>query len=300
MNILLNAKHELRSGWKFTAYWVLFVILLFAISIAVPLGTGPQTQLERLILVTVTFPPAVVALWLMLKFVDKAPMAVFGVTFHERWFRDFNVGLVIAAGMLSILVVTTGIWGGFTMLWTGTDAAARSLIVTIAVLIIAAAQEELIFRGYPLQVLMKGIGPWPAILTMSTMFGLVHLMNDNATIVGAINTMLAGVMLSIAYLRTRSLWLPYGLHLGWNVGLGFVLGYPLSGIKVDSLWTKVARAPRWLIGSEYGPEGGIIGTIIFGAVSVLLYRTRAVGISPRIQSLLTENASKIYVSEKSA
>jgi len=300
MNILLNENHELRSGWKFTAYWVLFVILLIAISIAIPLGTEPQTQLERLIMVTIPFIPAVGAFLLMLKFVDKAPVAVFGVTFHQRWLRDVNVGLVTSAGMLVVLVVTTGVWGGFTMLWTGTDAATRSLIVTIAVLIIAAAQEELIFRGYPLQILMKGIGPWPAILTMSTTFGLVHLLNPNATIVGAINTMLAGLMLSIAYLRTRSLWLPYGLHLGWNVGLGFVLGYPLSGIKIDSLWSTIARAPQWLIGSEYGPEGGIIGTIIFSVTSAVLYRTRALEISPRIQSLLAENASKIYVSEKSA
>src|SRR6185436_7940059 len=106
------------------------------------------------------------------------------------------------------------------------------------------------------------------------------------TIFGFINTILAGMMLSIAYLRTRSLWLPYGLHLGWNVGLGFVLGYPLSGIKIDSLWSTVASAPQWLIGSEYGPEGGIIGTILFAAAAIAIRMTRAVETSPRIRALL--------------
>src|SRR6185436_16117218 len=113
MNILLNQNHELRSGWKFVAYWLLFIVLLFAVSAIIPLGSGPQTQLERLVLNTIPFIPAVGAFLLMLRFVDKVPMAVFGVTFHERWGRDFNIGMAIAAGMLGLLVATTGIWGGF-------------------------------------------------------------------------------------------------------------------------------------------------------------------------------------------
>src|SRR5690242_3021121 len=115
MNILLNANHELRSGWKFTAYWLLFALLFFALGIGIPVGTGPESQLERLILVTFPFIPAIGALWLMLKFVDKAPMAVFGVAFHERWLRDVNIGLVTSVGMLAVLVIITAIWGGFTM-----------------------------------------------------------------------------------------------------------------------------------------------------------------------------------------
>src|SRR5438045_1060532 len=104
MNILLNQSHELRSGWKFVAYWLLFVVLLFALSALIPLGVGPQTQLERLILNAIPFIPAVGAFLLMLRFVDKVPMAVFGVTFHQKWVRDFNIGLLISAGMLLLLV----------------------------------------------------------------------------------------------------------------------------------------------------------------------------------------------------
>jgi membrane protease YdiL (CAAX protease family) len=288
MDILLNQQHELRAGWKLLGYSLLFIIILLAVSLAVPIS-GPTTQLERLILNTIPTIPAVTALFLMAHFVDRAPIAKFGVAVYENWPRDWTLGIAIAAGMLVVVTVVSGTFGGITMMWTASDAASRSLLVTPLVLILSAAQEELVFRGYPLQVLMKGLGEWPAVWVMSIAFGLVHLLNPNATMIGALNTMLAGLMLSMAYLKTRSLWLPYGLHLGWNVGLGFVLGYPLSGIKIDSLWTTLAGGPKWLVGAEYGPEGGLAGTIVFLAAAIFIRKTGLAEVSPKIRAILSEN-----------
>ena len=291
MDMLLNQQHELRAGWKFLAYWLLFFLILIAVSAAIPIS-GAETQLERLLLNTIPTIPAVATLLLMARFVDHVPAATFGATLHEAWPKDFAVGIAVAVGMLVIITLINAAVGGISMIWTGSDATKVSLLVTPLVLILSAAQEELVFRGYPLQILMKGIGVWPAIFAMSSAFGLLHLRNPNATIIGAVNTMLAGLMLSIAYLKTRSLWLPYGLHLVWNVGLGFVLGYPLSGIEIPSLWNSVAGGPKWLVGTQYGPEGALVGTIAFIAATVFIRRTRLVAISPKVQALLEnkENA----------
>jgi membrane protease YdiL (CAAX protease family) len=289
MNIFINHRHELRSGWKFAAYWLIFLFLVLAASVTVASGAGPQTQLERLVFAVIPAIPAILTLRLMAKFVDKVPTAVFGATLHEHWKKDWTIGGAVSLALLAIVTLVNGAAGGVVMNWTASDASWRSLIVTPLVLIIAAAQEELVYRGYPLQVLIKGIGPWPAILVMSSAFGLLHLFNPNATLVGALNTVLAGVMLSLAYLKTRSLWLPYGLHVGWNLGLGFVLGYPLSGIDIDSLWTTIAYGPKWLVGTDYGPEGGIIGTIAFITGAVVIRRLRSTGVSPKLRALLSEN-----------
>jgi len=288
MNILLNEQHELRAGWKFAGYWVLFFIIFFGISSALPLPRGPQTQLQRLVLNTMPIIPAFLSLALMARFGSRAPISAFGATLHEYWARDFLVGLAIAGGMLVAVTLVNGAFGGISMVWTASDLSTRELIVTPLVLLVAAAQEELVFRGYPLQVLMNGIGPWAAILTMSVAFGCLHLLNPNATIVGAVNTMLAGLMLSVAYLKTRSLWLPYGLHLGWNIGLGFILGYPLSGLTIDSFWTTVAGGPKWLAGGPYGPEGGIAGTIVFVSAAIVIYKTRIAEVSPKLRAILSE------------
>jgi hypothetical protein len=145
-------------------------------------------------------------------------------------------------------------------------------MATLGVLLLAALNEELIFRCFPLQVLVDGMGPWPAMIAMSAIFGAMHANNPNASILGTFNTMLAGILLSLAYVRTRSVWLPYAIHVGWNVGLGFVLGFPLSGIDLASLWTTGATGSETIVGGHYGPESGLLATFIFAASAGIVYR----------------------------
>jgi hypothetical protein len=105
---------------------------------------------------------------------------------------------------------------------------------------------------------------------MSCLFGLIHAQNPNASRLGVFNTIVAGVMLSLAYFKTRSLWFPYGLHLCWNVGIGMVMGFPLSGLDLASVWTTQVTGASWLLGGNYGPEAGVLGTFVFlaGAFAV--------------------------------
>src|SRR5579884_198165 len=139
MDILLNKQHELRSGWKFLGYWILFIVILIAVSMLVPFA-GPTTQIQRLILNTLPTIPAVLTLVLMARFIDRVPVAKFGATLHERWPRDFAVGIAISAGMLVIVTLINGTFGGIQMMWTASDTATRSLIVTPIVLLFSAAQ----------------------------------------------------------------------------------------------------------------------------------------------------------------
>jgi len=238
--------------------------------------------------------PAVVALYIVARFIDGAPIAVFGVALHDKWLRDLVVGFAVAAGMLALTVAGAFTFGNSQMAWTFTPDVIPTIVATLLVLAVSAANEELMFRGYPLQVLMKGLGPWTAILLLSCLFGVVHINNAGATTLSALNTMLAGVVLSYAYLKTRSLWLPYGIHLAWNAGLAVVLGYPVSGINTASFWTTTVNGPAEILGGGYGPEGGVLGTVVFSAGGVLLLALRRVGISPQIREALKANALKVW------
>ena len=111
---------------------------------------------------------------------------------------------------------------------------------------------------------------------MSILFGAVHLNNPNASILGALNTVVAGILLSLAYVKTRSLWLPYAIHVGWNVGLGFVFGFPLSGIDIASLWTTGTAGSEIILGGDYGPEGGLLATFILATSALIVYRRKIV------------------------
>jgi len=287
--VFLNSEIELRPGWRFFAYVLTYVVLFQAsgalMSVLIPGPVADFGQLRGLALSTLTFlPPAVFTFWFMLRFVDRSPPAAFGITLHEGWVRDCGVGLATAAGM--VLVYLGGAAAASSTVVHGASTGSLPAIgMTIVLLVVAAASEELVYRGYPLQVLLKATGPSPVpgVLLMSAVFGLGHYLNPNATWLGTFNTFLAGVLLSIAYLRTRSLWLPYGIHIGWNLGVGVVLGLPVSGVHLSSILETGVGEPDWLTGGGFGPEGGILATVAIIAAALVVARTRRVGISGTVR-----------------
>lgn len=293
MNIFLNAQHELRTGWKFTLYLVIYTVIfvITALGLAFIFGVTelPSTDLAQLTQsVIVLAVPAVLAILFMARFVEHKPLAVFGVTFHERWQNDLLLGLGISAGMLAFMLIGSALFSQLRITWTAGETPVPSMLFTLLLLIVAAANEELVFRGYPMQVLMRGIGVWPAMMLMSVLFGLLHANNPNATLLGTLNTILAGLMLSVAYLKTRSLWLPYGIHLGWNVGLGMILGFPLSGLDIGSLWTSQTTGGELIVGGSYGPEAGLLATIVFSAAAVAVRAVGSASISPKLRAALEQ------------
>jgi uncharacterized protein len=277
VNILLNSNHELRSGWKFATYVVFFLLIWVATGIALAFAIArtdfPDNQLTILFVNELAlFVPAIVAMLFIVRFVDRRPLKAFGVGLLPNWQHHLATGLAMAAVMLGILVAACYLIGYVRMSWTAPQVPASMLLGTLVFLMLAAAVEELVFRGLPLQLLIDGMGEWPAVIAMSALFGALHLDNPSATWLGMINTVVAGILLSLAYIRTRSLWLPYGIHVGWNVGLGFVLGFPLSGVDIASLWTTGIAGSETILGGGYGPEGGLLATFLFGAAAVIVNR----------------------------
>lgn len=297
MSILLNESLELRSGWRFLLYVAVFVAALYATaaSLSVILPEDLTGELAFLGLNAVALAvPAVVATIFMIRFVDHVPPLAFGVGFHERWGRDFGLGLALAASMVAALVGAFAITGTLRVSLSAGDTTVSTVSGVVLVLFVSAANEELVFRGYPLQVLMNGIGRWPAVVVMSAIFGLGHYLNPNATWLGSANTFLAGILLCLAYVRTRSLWFPYGIHIGWNVGLGPGLGFALSGIDLSSIWHTETAGADWITGGEYGPEAGLLVTGIMLAAVAAVASTGRLKVSPSLDLLLERHAGKVY------
>src|SRR5689334_5740690 len=107
---------------------------------------------------------------------------------------------MLSAAMLAILLAGCYLVGTVEIRWAGSRAPATSLLYTFGLLLIAAATEELVFRGFPLQILAEGMGQWPAVIMMSGLFGATHLNNPDASLRSAGNTAIAGILLSLAYL----------------------------------------------------------------------------------------------------
>jgi membrane protease YdiL (CAAX protease family) len=97
-----------------------------------------------------------------------------------------------------------------------------------------------------------------AVAVSSVLFGAVHALNPNATILGVANIIVVGVLFAYAYISTKSLWLPVGLHIGWNLVEIQVLGFPGSGHTEPSILHSMTKGPELVTGGAFGPEGGIL------------------------------------------
>ena len=158
---------------------------------------------------------------------------------------------------------------------------------SFALFAVAAANEEAVFRGYPFQRLVESITPVGAIAVTSALFGLAHLANPHRTWISTLNTALVGIPFAVAYLRTRCLWMPIGMHFIWNFLQGFFLGLPVSGLTVPaSVLTARVRGPIWLTGGEYGPEGGLLALGPILVVTAYLSFTKSIYTSEEMKALV--------------
>jgi hypothetical protein len=232
--------------------------------------------------------------YLCARLLEGLPWRSLGLTFHQGWFRDLIIGFAIGFGALGVAVGIATAAGGLRFSFGGAGAAAgmlRSLAGSLVILFVAALAEEGLFRGYALQTLSRAHLAWLGLLLTSVPFALVHLSNPNVVPgVTFANTALAGIWLGVAYLRTRSLWFPLGVHWSWNWALGWFFGLPISGINLVSnpLFKGNDVGPAWLTGGTYGIEGGVACTVALAAFTILIWRLPWIGATPDLMKLTSE------------
>lgn len=184
-----------------------------------------------------------------------------------------NLGLGLGAGLFlfSLAVGVAALLGVYRI--TGSGDASGLLAALIGPTLFAAVSEELVFRGILFRWLEEFGGSWTALLLTSALFGASHLANPGATWIAAIGIAFeAGVMLGAAYMLTRSLWLPMGIHAAWNFAQGELYDIPVSGNSVHGLVTAELKGPTLLTGGSFGLEASIIAMVIATAFGLWLLR----------------------------
>ena len=217
-----------------------------------------------------TFAAAGVANAIVLRIYERGQLADIGLGWTAASRR--NLALGILGGIGAGLVVLVG-----PILFRVADLEPApesrfhwpSVLFVSIVLLFGAVGEEMLFRGYGFQVLVKAIGPFATILPMAVLFGLAHSLNLHFTWIALLNTVLWGIVLGYAFVLSGDLWLPIGLHFGWNWVLP-LLGANLGGFTMG----VTGYALHWYIGApwsggEYGPEGGWLTSLV--AVALFFY-----------------------------
>jgi membrane protease YdiL (CAAX protease family) len=151
--------------------------------------------------------------------------------------------------------------------WGTTNGLANGLFFAV----MAGITEEILFRGLLFRLSSKIVGTWGALIFTSGLFGLAHKANPGATLASSVAIALeAGVLLGAAYVATQRLWLPIGLHIGWNFTEGPLFGMTLSGNKMtEGVLRGSLSGPGILTGGAFGPEASMVAVVV--CVAAALY-----------------------------
>lgn len=255
-------------GWRLT----LFVAI--AVTLTLLLATGlPDTLLTSSFAMlggAVTGGAALVVL-------DGRPPGALGFYLRAGALSESVLGLALGTGVALVVVLVMFAVGG--VRWSGQGGSAFGWLAgalgALGFLVIPAAAEEALLRGYPLQALAEAWGPAVALIVTAGVFGALHLANPGVTVIGVLNVAVAGVFLGIIYLRTGSLWWATGAHVGWNWAHGYLADVPVSGLELldAPLYEGATRGPAWVGGGSFGPEGSLVATVVLAGACVWCWRT---------------------------
>lgn len=296
MSLFINPRTGfLRSGWRVLAFACIAMLPRIAAAFVTKPETAANPKPEAVFEVSGAMIVVYLALviwialvsWLCLRFLERLPFAALGYALHRGWWRDVLLGLALSVLMIVVVVTLQALSGGTQLRLNplGWRAVLGGFTLASTMLLVAATFEEILFRGFAFQTLLRDVPAFVPIALLAILFGMSHWSNPNRTLLSTVNTALAGVWLAVAYLKTRSLWFATALHFGWNWAMGLCFGLPVSGMLLrNSLLLSTNHEPLWLTGGSYGCEGGVSATIVFSLATLLIWRAPWLRVSPEMAS----------------
>ena len=267
---------RLRAGWRLLIQMILLIVLgiivgrLFSLKPIVDLKIRLR-EIEELLV-------SVGSIYIVRRFLDKRSFVSLGFKLDRFVLYDILAGIVITFILLGLIFVFLQALGwlqfkSFTWNINSWRVILSQTLPYLMIFVLVGFNEELLYRGYYLQTLTSGRNLFWGLILTSMIFGMEHLSNPNATWVGAVGDGLLGLFFAYGYIRTKQLWLPIGLHIGWNFFDSTVFGFPVSGWTIYSLIHFNLSGPEIWTGGVFGTEAGLIilPVLILGTILVYLY-----------------------------
>jgi len=251
--------------WRITTFFIVWGILLAPAFVLTTrgqeVGDPTKSPLARLGLEAIVTATAILAAGLVLRFVDRLAFSRLGLGGRHS-VPLFGVGLLLGLCMLATAVLSLWLLGNATV-----DSTARvpltALVISGIAVFLNSVTQEVLFQGYVLQTVERYSRPLVAVPASAALFALMHGPAIQASALAGLNIFLAGFLLGTAYVFTRSLWLPIGIHFGWNFAQGPLLGMAVSGHQLGTgSQVVILQGPRVLAGGTFGLEGGVLATAV--------------------------------------
>lgn len=281
MNIFTNeSEQRLRAGWRLLFQFILMILLIGIGMLGLQFiwsgNLGVAFSIPQFIGVTAS-------VWITAELIDNRRFSEYGLKIDKRWWKEFFVGIAIGSIAVAVIFLIEWYAGWLTITGYGWESPASAAFgwrfagLLLAMLMVGF-YEELFSRGYQILNLTEGLR-YPqigargavaiALLITSTLFGLLHFFNPNASAISTFNIILAGIVLGVPYILTGNLALSVGLHFSWNFVMAGILGFSVSGMKFKTSLIQINQggAEFWT-GGAFGPEAGLLG--LLGLATIIL------------------------------
>jgi len=269
-------EHRMRAGWRISFQTLLWQLLATIVFLGFVL-LGQEILYNRFLFnKSISLISVIVSIYLARKYLDHRSFVSLGLRINPRALWDILLGISIAGAMMLLIYIIEWTAGwlqfeGFAWQRDSSDSVLVDSLEMLLLFCIVAFDEELLSRGYHLQNLEDGINlPW-AMLLSSVLFAFMHSYNPNFSFAAWVGLFAAGMFLGLAYVLTRQLWLPIGLHIGWNFFEGTVFGFQVSGLETFRIIEQNVQGPPIITGGAFGPEAGLILIPALGLGTLLIY-----------------------------
>ena len=210
------------------------------------------------------------------KFREKREISSIGLK-KEGFIKKYLIGFGIGILMFSIVVLLLSISGHIIVDRNPVNPsgilALSGVLIVLPGWMIQSATEEILSRGWFMNILSARYNVAVGLIVSSAFFGLIHLGNPNASILAILNIFLVGIFLGLYVIKTNDLWGVCGLHAAWNWTQGNIFGFEVSGQKVasGSLMSLKLTGAEWVTGGGFGPEAGMVAALVLSIGIIIVY-----------------------------
>ncbi len=266
MTIFLNSDRKIKNIWWVALFFLILSCFLFPLIILADHFSFQITMVHQVVLISVVS--------IICQLLRRKPVADLTGKINFTWLKELFIGLIIGAALMILPVLLLTIFGYIH--WQVNTFSFSTILSGFSIFLLVAIAEELLFRGFIFQRLIQAFGKWPAQLIVASLFLLTHInnpgMSGTVKVFASVNIFIASIMFGIAFIKTKSLAMPLGLHFMANFVQGTVLGFGVSGDKDPSLLKPVFdTAPIWLSGGAFGIEASIGGLFFVTLITISLF-----------------------------
>ena len=289
-NSIINSSKNEKKSPNFIWAIILSLIFMYGGSLIGSLATVPlylalsnvplffnNQDLLSLLITLFSFAFISLLVFFRVKVIEKRSLSSIGFN-KNNWLKKYSLGFLIGLVMMSIIVLILLSFGYITVEKNPIQLVGISAISSILVIlfgwIIQGATEEIVTRGWLLNVLSTKYNIGVGLLISSTLFGLMHLTNPNVNYIAVINIIFVGLFYGLYVIKTNDLWSVCGMHSAWNFAQGNIFGFEVSGldVSVGTLIDLNLVENDFITGGVFGPEAGIISTfILLVSIGILLF-----------------------------